>query len=128
MGNQLVTMARRHVLGDLYSRCERAADVPVYLNDSTGEMLGHVDESLGEYADAFTFHLADDICKKLATGQFTYSFEYDYADGNDTATAPSKRRIRLSSISLVMRKGYEKPVPRNVAVAETKAPAAESTT
>jgi hypothetical protein len=125
MANNPVTMARRHVLGDLHHRCEPVLDVPVYLNDTAGEVLGHVDESHGTYADAMTFHLADDVCKKLATGHFTYSFEYDYADGNDTVTAPSKRRIRLSSITLVSRKGYEKPVSRSVAAA-AKAEAAEA--
>jgi hypothetical protein len=125
MANNPVTMARRHVLGDLHHRCEPLLDVPVYLNDTAGEVLGHVDESHGAYADAMTFHLADDVCKKLATGHFTYSFEYDYADGSDTVTAPSKRRIRLSSITLVSRKGYEKPVSRSVAAA-AKAEAAEA--
>jgi hypothetical protein len=91
------------------------------LDDAAGEMLGFVDESLGKYADAITFHLADDFCKKLATGHFTYSFEYDYADGNDTATAPSRRRIKLSSITLVSRKGYEKPLPRRVSEAAAEA-------
>lgn len=120
MGNHPVTMARRHVLGDLNGRCEPVSDVPVYLNDTAGEMLGHVDESLGKYADAITFHLADDVCKKLATGQYTYSFEYEYAGVDDTESAPSKRRIRLSSITLVMRKGYDKPVPRGVQGAKSE--------
>lgn len=114
MSHQPLTMARRHILGDLYSRCEPASGVPVYLNDQGGEMLGYVDESFGKYADAFTFHIADDICKKLAAGHFTYSFDYDYADGSDTTTAPAKRRIRLNSIMLIMRKGYDKPVSRSV--------------
>ena len=30
----------------------------------------------GKYADAFTFHLSEDVCKRLAGGQFTYSFDY----------------------------------------------------
>lgn len=113
MSNQPLTMSRRHVLGDLNTRCEPAENVPVYLNGTDGEMLGYVDESLGKYADAFTFHIADDLCKKLAAGHFTYSFDYDFAEGNEAASASAKRRIRLNSITLVMRKGYEKPTPRN---------------
>ncbi len=120
-----LTMARRHVLGDLYSRCEPALEVPVYLNDSAGELLGYVDESHGKYADAFTFHIADDICKKLAAGHYAYSFEYDFADDTDAATAPARRRIRLSSILLIMRKGYEKPISRS-AQAAAKAEQAET--
>lgn len=118
MSYQPLTMARRHVLGDLYSRCDPAESVPVYLNDSGGSLLGHVDESLGKYADAFTFHVAEDICKKLAAGHYTYSFDYDFADVGDAAT-PAKRRIRLNSILLIMRKGYDKPTPKNAQVAAT---------
>ena len=112
MSNQPLTMARRHVLGDLYSRCENAASVPVYLNDAAGELLGHVDESHGKYADAFTFHIAEDVCKKLAAGHFTYSFDYDYADTEEPASSPARRKIKLNSIVLVMRKGYDKPKPK----------------
>ncbi|MBK9153557.1 MAG: hypothetical protein IPM25_04985 [Chloracidobacterium sp.] len=125
MANNPVTMARRHVLGDLNYRCEPVQNVPVFLDDTDGETLGFVDESLGKYADAITFHLEDDPCKKLATGQFTYSFEYDYADDTDTAS-PSKRRIKLSSITLISRKGYEKPLPRRAAAANGKAAEAAS--
>jgi hypothetical protein len=114
-------MARRHVLGDLNYRCEPVQNVPVYLDDTAGVMLGYVDENLGKYADAITFHLADDVCKKLATGQFTYSFEYDYADGDDTANVPSRRRIKLSSITLISRKGYTKPAPRSASAASSEA-------
>lgn len=114
MANNPVTMARRHILGDMSYRCDPVENVPVYLDDTAGEMLGFVDESLGKYADAITFHLAEDVCKKLATGQFTYSFEYDYADGNDAASAVAKRRVKLISITLVSRKGYTKPVSRSV--------------
>jgi hypothetical protein len=112
MTNPQLTMARRHVLGELYNRCEPALDVPVYLNDPSGELLGYVDESHGKYADAFTFHIAEDICKKLAAGHFGYSFDYDFADEADAAAPAARRRIRLNSILLVMRKGYAKPVPR----------------
>ena len=121
MANSPVTMARRHVLGDLNYRCEPIQNVPVFLDDNGGEALGFVDENSGKYADAITFHLADDVCKKLATGQFTYSFEYDYADGHDSSASPSKRRVKLSSITLISRKGYEKPVSRSAAAASSEA-------
>lgn len=126
MATNSLTMARRHVLGELNERCDAVENVPVYLDDTTGDVLGFVDESLGKYADAITFHLTDEICKKLASGQFTYSFEYDYADGKNTAAAPSKRRIKLSSITLVSRKGYEKPIPRGVVAANADAAKAAS--
>jgi len=112
-------MARRHVLGELNYRCEPVQNVPVFLDDTGGQTLGFVDESHGKYADALTFHLEDDFCKKLATGQFTYSFEFDFADEKDTAS-PSKRRIKLSSITLISRKGYEKPLPRRAAAANAE--------
>lgn len=121
MTHQPLTMARRHVLGELYSRCEPVVDVPVYLNDTAGELLGYADESHGKYADAFTFHIADDICKKLAAGHFTYSFEYEFADQADSGLPSSRRRIQLSSILLIMRKGYEKPVSRSVQAAKAEA-------
>ncbi len=111
-------MSRRHVLGDLNSRCEPAADVPVFLDDVEGERLGHVDESLGKYADAFTFHLEDQVCKKLAAGHFAYSFEYEFANENDSGLPAGKRRIRLGSIILKTRKGYDKPIPRSASAAK----------
>jgi hypothetical protein len=80
-----VTMARRHILGDLNYRCERVQNVPVYLENTAGEVLGFVIESSNQFADALTFHLADDVCKKVATGHFGYSCDYYYTDGNDTA-------------------------------------------
>lgn len=107
-----LTLARRHVLGDLYSRCERTNKIPVYLNSPNGERLGFVDESLGNYADAFTFHIPEDFCKKLSAGHFTYSFDYEFADDNIAEVSSLKRAIRLNSIVLVMRKGYEKPAPK----------------
>lgn len=104
-------MSRRHVLGDLYSRCEAVVNVPVYLDNKEGEMLGYVDQGLGHYADAFSFHLADDVCKRLSSGYFTFSFELSYADA---APTPGRaRRVRLNSISLVARQNYEKPTPRS---------------
>lgn len=120
-----LTLSRRHVLGDLYSRCERLTKVPVFLNDDQGEELGFVEENLGHYADAFTFHISEENCKKLAGGQFLYSFNYEFVSRSDASLAKSKRRIRLTSILLTMRKGYEKPQPKQsraakAEVAETK--------
>jgi hypothetical protein len=97
------------VLGDLYSRCERLEKAPVYLNDDLGERLGFVDESQGHYADAFTFHISEENCKKLAGGQFVFSFNYEFASRSDSSLAAEKRRIKLKSILLTMRKGYDKP-------------------
>lgn len=109
-----VTLARRHVLGDLYTRCERLIEIPVYLNDANGERIGFVDESLGKYADAFTFHISEENCKKLAGGQFIYSFDYEFAGKTDLSLPENRRRIRLNSIMLTMRKGYDKPLPRRM--------------
>jgi len=96
-----LAISRRHVLGDLYSQCDEVRNVPVYLDSEEGEMLGYVDESLGHYADAFTFHLAEDVCKRLSTGHYTYSFSYDYTDPAET---PGRgRRIRLNFICLTGR-------------------------
>jgi len=92
-----VSISRRHVLGTLYARCDAIESIPVYLRDEQGEKLGHVDQGLGHYADAFSFHLAEDICKRLSSGQFAYSFSYDYAD--DIAK-DSGRRIKLNHICL----------------------------
>jgi len=109
-----LTLARRHVLGELYAACENATkDVPVYLNDANGEKLGHAAESLGRYADAFTFHLTEENCRKLAGGQFTYSFDYHFSESAAAAATSKRRRVRLISIILTMRKGYQKPMPKS---------------
>jgi len=99
---------RRHVLGDLYKRCESVESIPVYLNDVSGELLGSVDECLGHYADAFSFHLAEDVCKKLLSSGYSFAFDYDLVD--KTAVADSKSRIKLNYILLISRKSVEKKV------------------
>jgi hypothetical protein len=112
-----LSISRRHVLGDLYARCEHLESVPVYLADVSTEPIGHCDESLGIYADAFCFHLSDDDCKKLSTGNFTFSFDYEAS----TAVDARSRQVTLRSIILNPRKAYEKPGPKSsqsVAVAE----------
>jgi len=116
MSNSPISLSRRHVLGDLYDRCDPIAEsIPVYLAGDELEVLGHADEGLGHYPDAFSFHLADDLCKKLSAGHFTYSFNYDYAD---PAKTTGRSRLKLNSITLNPRKAYQKPVPRGTAKAE----------
>lgn len=114
-----LTISRRHVLGGLYEKCDRIdSSVGVYLGDVNGEKLGFVDESMGKYADAFTFHLSEEICKKLAGGQYTYSFDYDISRSRLKGESTAKQRVKLVSIFLTMRKGYDKPVARAARVAE----------
>jgi hypothetical protein len=101
-----LAIKRSQVLGDIYSRCEPIESIPVYLNDPSGELLGHVDESLGQYADAFVFHLAEDVCKKLSTGQYVYGFDYDVLE----AGIGKNSHIKLNCILLVGRKVVTKKV------------------
>ena len=103
-------MSRRHVLGGYYSRCEAIASVPVYLEGTDGEMLGYVDQGLGHYADAFSFHLPDDVCKKLSSGYFTFAFDFSYAEAEPVQAG--SRKVKLNSISLIARQNYEKPASR----------------
>jgi hypothetical protein len=95
-----LAIKRSHVLGDIYKNCEPVASIPVYLNDASGELLGHVDESLGKYADAFVFHLSEDVCKKLSSGHYVYGFDYEVMDEQQG----QKRHIKLNYIMLVGRK------------------------
>ena len=95
-----LAIKRSHVLGDIYKNCERVESIPVYMNDASGELLGHVDESLGQYADAFVFHLSEDVCKKLSSGHYNYGFDYEILDNQ-----PGKsRHFKLNYIMLVGRK------------------------
>ena len=105
-----ISLSRRHVLGDLYSRCDVITSIPVYLNSVDGEMLGHVDQGLGHYADAFSFHLADDICKKLSAGFFTYAFDYQYSE---PSVPGQRKKVQLIAICLIARQNYERPVARS---------------
>jgi len=111
MSSGPISVSRRHVLGDLYNRCDVISSIPVYLGSVEGEVLGHVDQGLGHYADAFSFHLADDICKKLSAGFFTYAFDYQYSD---EASLPGRlKRVKLNSICLIARQNYERPIARS---------------
>jgi hypothetical protein len=105
-----LSISRRQVLGTLYSRCEPLeGQIPVYLDGAEPELLGHADECLGRFADAFSFHLADDVCKKLSSGQYIFSFEYNFSD---PARNGSRDRVSVTAIMLAGRKPYEKPLPR----------------
>lgn len=102
-----LSLSRRHVLGDLYARCESlTGDVPVYLVGEERELLGHVNEGLGHYADAFCFHLSDEVCKRLSAGHYAYSFECTPTDPQSTG---SRSRVNLDAITLTAGKPYEKP-------------------
>jgi hypothetical protein len=106
-----VSFARRHVLGDLYPRCDSIESVPVFLCvEDVREEVGHADEGLGHYADAFCFYLSDEICKKLMTGNYTFSFDYEVIKSKGSSNSSS--RIAISSITLNARKAYAKPIPR----------------
>lgn len=111
-----LAIKRRQVLGDLYAQCDNVEMVPVHLDNAEGEKIGFADESLGHYADAYLFHLPEDICKKLSTGHYIYSFDYDYTDPDATGR---HRRITLNYIFLTGRK-----VPDAVSRPSKKAAAA----
>ncbi len=105
MALSVLSLARRHVLGDFYERCEAIEEsIPVYFG-SDHELVGHADQSLGQYADAFTFHLDPDFCKKLSGGQFGYTLGYDPVDPKAKG---SRTRLKLTSITLTPRKTYKK--------------------
>jgi hypothetical protein len=96
-----LAIKRRHVLGDIYDRCDHVESVPVYMDDKSGEPLGYADESLGHFADAFLFHLPEMICKKLSTGHFDYVFDCEYIR---SPSAAGRKRIKLNGILLVPKK------------------------
>ncbi len=95
-----LAIKKSRVLGDIYKNCEPIESIPVYMDDASGELLGYADESLGHYADAFVFHLSEDVCKKLSSGHYNYGFDYEVVDKQ-----PDKaRHFKLNYIMLVGRK------------------------
>jgi hypothetical protein len=94
-----LAIKRSRVLGNIYKNCEPIESIPVYLNDTSGELLGYADESLGHYADAFVFHLAEDVCKKLSSGHYNYGFDYEVVNKQ----ADKNRHFKLNCIMLVGR-------------------------
>jgi hypothetical protein len=93
-----LAIKRHYVLGDIYKHCDTVESIPVYLNEVSEEALGYVDESLGIYADAFLFHLPEDVCKKLSTGHYNYSFDYD------VLFTDKKKHYKLNCILLIAKK------------------------
>ena len=77
MEKNLINLKRRHVLGNLYSKCENIESIPVYLDVVTDEPIGFADESLGRYVDAFSFHLPETTCKKLASNGYVVAIDYE---------------------------------------------------
>lgn len=74
--NKLLNLKRRHILGNLYGRCETIESVPVFLEVETEEPIGFADESLGRYVDAFSFHLPETTCKRLSSNGYLVSVDY----------------------------------------------------
>ena len=108
MAVTVLSLARRHVLGTLYDRCDAlTSSVPVYLAGDDHDLLGYMDESLGQYADAFSFHLDPESCKRLSAGQFSYTIDYLHSEPQLNG---DRGRVQVTSITLVRHKGYEKPI------------------
>lgn len=105
-----LSLSRRHVLGDLYWRCDPVkGSIPVYIAEDEQALAGSADESLGRYADAISFYLSDSHCKKLSAGHFLYSLECTHT--NPAFTGPHSR-VQLTSIILTGRKPYLKPTTK----------------
>ena len=97
-----LAIKRKYVLGEIYEQCDPIESIPVYMNDQAGELLGYVDQSMGHYADAFTFNLPEPICKQLSASHFDFAFDFEYAER--ASGAVSKKRIKLNHILLVAKK------------------------
>lgn len=109
--NSPISLSRRHVLGDLYSRCAALTDqVPVYLEGDDCEVLGHANEQLGVFADAISFFLSEGNCKKLASGGFRFAVDYDVSTAESNVKTG---QVVVTSITLLAPKNYEKPLPRH---------------
>ena len=97
MSIEKLSFARRRVLGDLHDRCDSIDLVPVFLEDDPKTEIGFADQSMGRYADAFSFHLPAEICKLLSAGRFSFSFGYAHAARTEKVTRP---RFKLTYICL----------------------------
>lgn len=94
MDKNILNLKRRHVLGNLYGKCESIESIPVYLDALSEEPIGFADESLGRYIDAFSFHLPEAICKKLSSNGYVVAFDYDIS-------ALNSRKYKLNHFVLV---------------------------
>lgn len=112
MSHSPLTIKRSNVLGEIYKQCDTIESIPVYMNDQSGELLGYVDESMGRYADTFTFHLSEIVCKELSSSHYNYAFDYEYTD--KTIKTGDKKRIKLNHIMLVGKRPLlnKKPVSK----------------
>ena len=99
MSLQTISIARSQVLGNFNSRCDMIELIPVYMSEDMETQIGFVDQSLGLYADAFSFHLPPDMCKRLSSGQFSFSFGYE----KNRAKEGNQFRIALNCICLTTR-------------------------
>jgi len=97
-----LTIKRSNVLGDIYKQCDAIESIPVYMNEQSGELLGFVKEDMGRYADVFTFHLSETVCKQLSSNNFDFAFDFDYSD--KTTQTSNKKRIKLNHILLMTKK------------------------
>ncbi len=113
-----LAIKRSYVLGEIYNQCDPIESIPVYMNDQSGELLGHVDESMGHYADAFIFHLPETVCKQLSASHFDFAFGFEFCESADNAV--NKKRIRLNHILLVGKKALfnKKTTSKEVALLE----------
>jgi hypothetical protein len=104
-----LAIKRRYILGNLADKCDVINKIPVYLNDKSGEPIGFADESMGRYADAFLFHLPEDVCKKLSTNG--YELEIDYDVSKEDGNAGKSERLTLNYIILTS-KAINSAIPR----------------
>ena len=108
MNFNTISFKRRNILGELYKHCDTLTSIPIYINDVSEEPVGTVEESLEHCADAFLFHLPENICKRLSTNGFDINFDYDFT----SVTKVSRNdRIKLNYIILAD-KQESLPIPR----------------
>jgi hypothetical protein len=62
---------------------------------------------MGRYADAYSFHLPTDVCKKLSAGHYKFSLTFAH---DEPANGIRRRRVRLTQVYL---KSSE-PIPRRI--------------